>query len=477
MRFTTAFGLNQNQAGLDFVDIDPDEDIPLFFDPYVFANEGDPFCDKCDESLRSFFQRVLDHIGDNELARGRALLSYLSEPNEICFGWSKGEPSGRGIGRKQAGEIFDRLAASDAAKSGLLTDLAGCELFVDGIGPDKISDITANIIRSHLIEYTQEQCALHGIQDLNNVPVGHTWDVQNCRWNASYVNLPVIGDKPVVLVPKKLVRWIGDLSHQHQKYYRHFVLNFLRDQNLRNDTALVHILSDGSRRVYKTELAEKYPLSKDFLFRFSRDNPKVFNDYREAYAKTHSVSARELDEDFNDALFVDAIKKQLASIPPGTQDATRFHRLMVGVLEYLFYPNLTYPKIEDPLHQGRKRIDIRYTNAAKSGFFYRIATQYQLTSIHIMVECKNYRSDPKNPELDQLAGRFGPNRGKVGLLIARTFENRDLFIQRCRDTALDQRGVIIPLVDQDLCTMLDLAAAHKRSEIDRYIEDIFRQII
>jgi hypothetical protein len=59
MRFTKAFGLNKSQAGLDFVDIDPDEDTPLFFDPYVFANEDDPFCDQCDESLNSFFRRPL----------------------------------------------------------------------------------------------------------------------------------------------------------------------------------------------------------------------------------------------------------------------------------------------------------------------------------------------------------------------------------------------------------------------------------
>lgn len=477
MRFSRFYGLNQSQAELDFVDIDPDEDIPLFFDPYVFANEDDAFCEACDQSINSFFQRVLDCVVRKDHVKGRALLSHLNEPNEICFGWSEGKPRGRGIGKMQASQIYDQLAASEAAKTGLLTDLAECELFVEGIGPDKISDITANIIRNILIKYTNEQCELHGIKDLPKVPSGSLWNVEKLKWEVGYVNLPVIEQTPTILVPKKVVRWMGDLSHQHQKYYRHFVLNFLRDQYLNSGSALVNILSDGRRRVYKSDVAELHPLSKDFLFRFSRDNPKVFEEYREAYKRTHSVEISELDEDFDDDILVDKIATQLTRLKSGGKDASRFHKLMVGVLEYLFYPNLTYPKVEHSIHDNRKRLDIQFANAAKTGFFRRIASHYNIPCPYIAVECKNYSNDPENPELDQLAGRFSPNRGKVGILCARMFENRDLFLRRCKDTSNDQRGFIIPLADDDILALLKYAADGKRSLIDDYLEDIFRKIV
>jgi len=66
-------------------------------------------------------------------------------------------------------------------------------------------------------------------------------------------------------------------------------------------------------------------------------------------------------------------------------------------------------------------------------------------SAYIPAECKNYSSDPANPALDQLAGRFSTKRGKFGLLICRKFDNKNLFIQRCKDTAQDGRGFIVPL--------------------------------
>ena len=76
------------------------------------------------------------------------------------------------------------------------------------------------------------------------------------------------------------------------------------------------------------------------------------------------------------------------------------------------------------------------------------------TAPQIFVECKNYGSEVANPELDQLSGRFGRSRGNVGILVARRFDDKARFEQRCRDTALDDRGYIIVLDDDDLKSLV-----------------------
>jgi hypothetical protein len=82
------------------------------------------------------------------------------------------------------------------------------------------------------------------------------------------------------------------------------------------------------------------------------------------------------------------------------------------------------------------------------GFFKWLATHYP--AAHVFVECKNYGREVGNPELDQLSSRFSPTRGEFGLLVCRKFADKNLFMERCRDTAMDGRGFVIPLDDEDL---------------------------
>jgi hypothetical protein len=193
----------------------------------------------------SFFEAVLEAIRAGDVVRGRRLLDNLGEPNETCLGLSAGRPAGRGVGRQQADELFDRIRQSRAAQTGLLSELADCELFIPNFGADKISDVTTNIIRRQLINYTQAQCDLHRIPIIGEVASGMLWDGSNSSWTNRYVELPVINGRKIVLVPKASVRW--NMAFSHQDYYNKFVLEFLQAEHLRQDTALVETLRNGRR--------------------------------------------------------------------------------------------------------------------------------------------------------------------------------------------------------------------------------------
>jgi len=85
--------------------------------------------------------------------------------------------------------------------------------------------------------------------------------------------------------------------------------------------------------------------------------------------------------------------------------------------------------------------------------------------MYLVIECKNYVGDPGNPELDQVSGRFSPSRGKVGFLLCRSFEDKELFLQRCRDTANDQRGFVMAFDDEDL---RDLVGARRDGDLPKF---------
>jgi len=206
MKFSRHFRLDLPQAALDFVDVDLETDTPLFIDPYVLATRRDELSLQCADAVSSFFQELVTSIRAGDSRRAQLLLSHLHEPNETCLGLSTGAPSGRGVGGLQSSQLFSALSRSTAVQTGFVQDLADCELVVDGIGPDKISDITTNLIRRQLIEYTKAQCAAHGIVLTSTYPSGSMWNPQALAWENSYVQLPVVNDRRLLLVPKFIVR-------------------------------------------------------------------------------------------------------------------------------------------------------------------------------------------------------------------------------------------------------------------------------
>jgi len=201
----------------------------------------------------------------------------------------------------------------------------------------------------------------------------------------------------------------------------------------------------------------------------------------EAYKRTLGVSReltnQELEEGFDEAAFAETLIKELTTIPRGKSAAERFHKFMVGTIEFLFYPDLIYPEIEDEINEVRKRIDISYTNNSTGGFFFKRRAEARTSASRIIVECKNYQKEMKNPELDQIAGRFAPTRGRLGLLIGGSFGNRAKFIARCCDTAREDKGFVMALVDDDITEMLQAIKNGKRSEINRILERRFSELL
>ncbi|MDC7715595.1 hypothetical protein PQU96_15880 [Vogesella sp. LYT5W] len=477
MKFSVYFNINKSQSELDFVDIPLDTDIPLFIDPYALINNESIWHQECAENVQSYFLSLIESIKHNDTTKSWELLSHLSEPRETHLGLSSGKSNGKGIGGFQAKLLHEKLKSSEAVKSGMLSSISELELMIDGVGHDKISDLTTNLIRHQLIEYTQNQCKNYAIE-MQNVPSGFYWDTQNEKWAQCFTQLPVANGEKIILVPKTIVCWT--MSVNHQEYYQHFVLNFLQEHHINIHSSLVKLLKDGTPKVTKKSLKEEYPLTKEFLFEFTKKYPAVIERYRDDIKFSKPPTDFEITstqgDDFDITKTASKLKNIIKSIEEGKSEAYTYQDAMLCALLFIFGKNLVSPKLEREIHDGRKRIDITFLNNAKDGFFYRALKSPRLNAVEISFECKNYSSDPKNPELDQLAGRFSPNRGWVGFILARKCTNKSLFEKRCKDTFLDGRGLIIPLYDEDIFSLLDMASTEDYMSINSMLDDIYRKI-
>ncbi len=475
MRISEKFKLKCKQPELDFVDIIIDNDTPLFIDPYVFRFRDDPFSIECNNLIVDFFEQVLRLIQSKDTRLAEILLNSLGEPEETHLGVSEDSIQGRGVGRKQARQILDSLKNSEAARTGLLRDLSDCQLMIRGISYDKISDMATNIIREKLIEYTQEQCKLYSIP-VKQKPSGGLWKPELKRWiSGVYTDLPCINENPVLLVPKNLVVYTPTINDKD--FFNNEIVDFIRSYHLNLNDALVQVLKNGKKRVTKKDIEAQpeYKMNKEFIFDFCQKHPDVFAAYKERKGKT--AKNPEDISDLNEEYLAKILKHKLESIKPGSTTASDFHNFCIGVLEFIFYPHWVYPRKETEIHEGRKRIDITFNNGAKGGFFFDMKVSEKIAAQTLMIECKNYTHDMANPELDQISGRLSNRRGWLGIIIGRGFEDRERFFNRCRDTALDDRGIILPFVDTDIVAMLNMIAQDDRKSIDRYIYDIYSKVV
>jgi hypothetical protein len=452
-RVSEIYKLGRTQPTLDFVDVDVFTDTPVFISPRALAQLPSDWGDGCVALIHNFFETVLRHIQKGEHGAAERLLGTLREPNETHLGLSSGRSRGRALGEGSAHEVWDALSHSAAAKSGLLKDLEDTVLMVFGIGPDIVSDMTTNIIRGPLIEYTQQWCRFFGIPLQPGIDSGPLWDPSQRKWFSKYVELPMTAVGKLLLVPKVIVR--RHMLYDLQEYYRHYIIEALRKEEIEAGGSLVYLLRDGTPKVNIKDLKEKYGTGKQTVVTETLKRPELLDEYKAEKEKEDYIPLGH-DElsDIEDTESVDwdMLLKNVTSIPTGKADSAAYENAIEALLSALFYPDLTNPLPQHKIHDGRKRIDIRYTNMGLAGFFRWLGMNHPAP--HVFVECKNYGKDVSNPELDQLVGRFSPSRGKVGILVCRSFENKQLFQKRCRDSAKDGHGFIIALDDDDLTELV-----------------------
>jgi hypothetical protein len=270
----------------------------------------------------------------------------------------------------------------------------------------------------------------------------------------------IVKSKPILLVPKSIVSY--GRAYSLDRYHRQHVLNFVKREQLATNGPFVRHRKPkkgqkvGDPYVNKKDIEPAYPQTKDFIAGFTQQHRDVFKEFR----KSTSVTAKPLDHtEITSRIDIPEICLYLATklrdTPSGNDHASAYHSLIVGILELIFYPNLTCPEKEQEIHDGRKRIDIAFDNSARDGEFFRLMSVRNIPAQFVMIECKNCGKDVKNPELDQLAGRFSFRRGKFGMLVCRAVKNYPTLIKRCQDAYKDDRGLMIPILDDDLVAILE----------------------
>jgi len=138
------------------VDISLVCDMPLFVDPMLIFNSDKPEYKKQHESIIRYFHFLATKANcDLEKSEIRAWFKF-SEVKNNWLGYSLAGNSGLALGNEYAQFLYDNIGF--AISTNCISQSAHIEkimLLYSGSGKDKISDLTVNLIKEYLLEYTQ----------------------------------------------------------------------------------------------------------------------------------------------------------------------------------------------------------------------------------------------------------------------------------------------------------------------------------
>ena len=195
-------------------------DTKLFVDPFLlYATESGPFVGSHSEVIAFFntiFQMIAKSGGKtNSLHwRSAANLALFPEVQELCLGYTGQGTAGSGSGKQLSEVIVEALW--DAVKAGVkeITHFEEVRILREGIGADRISDITASIIRARLAAYTGQICQKHKVPTSATNYIRGQFNPTTNRWDPSTFHLPVnpYSQKPILLVPRNYLRSLPSID-------------------------------------------------------------------------------------------------------------------------------------------------------------------------------------------------------------------------------------------------------------------------
>ncbi len=460
IKSTTPLLQGVSQFEVDFVIPRVGVELALGIDPFLLFKSRDPILSKLHSFILSAFNRGLELIRKGQTDDAQRLFDF-PEVSEIGLGYTKKGKRGSGVGEYLSQLITETLAESPSLLERGVRHIEEMQLVSIGIGPDRVSDIAANLLKQFLIGYTQKQCELWKIPVSSGIPICHIFDTENFIWRDSYVDVPVspYDKSPILLVPRRIVRTLPWINYDD--FFRMEFAAYLRAKRVRG------------RLKNKTQVVLRSPeIDKEKVVQVARAEIERVDRYVSAKEATASAAQPSLTYlNVNGTCpESESLKQQLSRLQPGNKDAIAYQRLVLEILNFLFNPELIDGDLEVRTVDGTERRDVIFTNDSDQSFWSYLRAEH--SSIFLMFETKNTET-LENVHLNQAATYLGDRLGRLGFIVTRRpLEEPQQKKAFSIYNDSQPRKIVLILSDKDFVAMLDMRCEGK--DPMRYLQKLYR---
>jgi hypothetical protein len=215
MRFTEHFGLKINDE-IEWFDPLLNLDTKLFIDPFLIYDNERGIFEGSHETIIKFFDEVFQLLaiakGNSSSAEWQLAFQMLLFPEvpELCLGYVGVGNAGAGSGADTAKKLCAGFWRAIEAGIKNTKHFEEVQIFQKGIGPDRISDAIAKLLRDRFCRYTSEICNKLQVPTKEISFREAEFDYGKRRWVARSYQLPIntLNKKKsaIILVPKRYLR-------------------------------------------------------------------------------------------------------------------------------------------------------------------------------------------------------------------------------------------------------------------------------
>jgi len=218
-------------------------DLPLFIDPFLLFNSKKVEYQRLHDAMIAYLRFLRDRAAATNIGPGLNAAWYrFPEIRQTWLGFSVSGNQGLGLGQsfgnalqQNLADVFRDFGQEKLTKGSHLEKLC---LIAEGVGNDKISDFTTNLIHGYLLEYTQRFATAHiDRKHLREVAAPRaTFNFNTESWEVGRYLLPMHAGDYVLLTPKDMLTkdhtWInrGDLLRDFESIPDAVPSAQLRDQ-------------------------------------------------------------------------------------------------------------------------------------------------------------------------------------------------------------------------------------------------------
>jgi hypothetical protein len=266
MQFSEVFSIKRGKSD-DWFDPILSLDTQLFIDPFLLYAQEKGLFKGSHKQVIAFFNDMFSLIARSGGDKGsvhykKAVRSmFFPEVEELCLGYTRGGTRGSGTGEDLARLTADALWEAINAGVKEITHFEEIGVIREGIGPDRISDITAGLLRSRLIEYTQHYCLDRNIPVSQVRYIRGRYDIQTHTWIPIEGKLPAnrYNKRPILLVPQRYLRALPTINPDD--FWRYCYTN--------NNEIL--------RQEYSYDISTNVP--KEEIVKLARNHPEFRSSY------------------------------------------------------------------------------------------------------------------------------------------------------------------------------------------------------